>query len=242
MLYILRLIGLGIYFIFVSLLGIFICLARPFHPDNTRVFGRIFSWGGAAILGIKIRVKNYDSLRNVGPCVYVVNHQDNLDLFVTGRVVPKRTVTLGKKSLRWLPFFGQLYWLAGNIFIDRGNRSSSKMTMSESTRALKEKNTSIWFFAEGHRNRGRNMLPFKKGAFKMAIEAGVPVVPICVSSYARYIDLHRLKGSQVEIKILPPIFTDHLTVKDTDTILQQCWNEMKATIDAMDAEIYKEAI
>ena len=83
------------------------------------------------------------------------------------------------------------------------------------------------------------MLPFKKGAFKMAIEAGVPVVPICVSSYARHIDLHSLKGSQAEIKILPPISTDHLTVKDTDTILQQCWNEMKATIDAMDREIYK---
>ena len=76
----------------------------------------------------------------------------------------------------------------------------------------------------------------------MAIEAGVPVVPICVSSYARYIDLHRLKGSQVEIRFLPPISTDHLTVKDTETILQQCWNEMKATIDAMDREIYKDAI
>lgn len=238
MLYLLRWLGLGIYFVLVSLLGIFICLARPFHPDNTRLFGRIFSWGGAAILGIKIRVKNYDSLREAGSCVYVVNHQDNLDLFVCGRVVPKRTVTLGKKSLRWLPFFGQLYWLAGNIFIDRKNKSRSKMTMSASTRALTAKNTSIWVFAEGTRNEGRNLLPFKKGAFKMAIEAGVPVIPICVSSYARHIDLHRLGSSRVEIRILPPIFTDHLTEEDTNRILQQCWDEMKAAIDAMDSKIY----
>lgn len=238
MLYVIRLLGVGIYFVLVSLLGIFICLARPFHPDNTRLFGRIFSWGGAAILGIKIRVKNYDSLRNAGPCVYVVNHQDNMDLFVTGRVVPKRTVTLDKKSLRWLPFFGQLYWLAGNIFIDRKNKSRSHMTMSESTRALTTKNTSIWVFAEGTRSRGRGLLPFKKGAFKMAIEAGVPVIPICVSSYARHIDLHRLRSCPVEIRILPPISTDHLTKEDINTILQQCWDEMKATIDAMDRKIY----
>ena len=238
MLYVLRWFGVGIYFVLVSLLGIFICLARPFHPDNTRLFGRIFSWGGAALLGIKIKVKNYDSLRKVGPCVYVVNHQDNFDLFVCGRVVPKRTVTLGKKNLRWLPFFGQLYWLAGNIFIDRKNRSRSKMTISSSTRALKEKNTSIWVFVEGTRNRGRNMLPFKKGAFKMAIEAGVPIIPICVSSYARYTDLHRLRSSRAEIRILPPLFTNRLTDEDTNRILQQCWDEMKATIDAMDREIY----
>ena len=238
MLYVLRWFGVGIYFVLVSLLGIFICLARPFHPDNTRLFGRIFSWGGAALLGIKIKVKNYDSLRKVGPCVYVVNHQDNFDLFVCGRVVPKRTVTLGKKNLRWLPFFGQLYWLAGNIFIDRKNRSRSKITISSSIRALTEKNTSIWVFVEGTRNRGRNMLPFKKGAFKMAIEAGVPIIPICVSSYARHTDLHRLRSSRAEIRILPPLFTNRLTDEDTNRILQQCWDEMKATIDAMDREIY----
>lgn len=82
------------------------------------------------------------------------------------------------------------------------------------------------------------MLPFKKGAFKMAIEAGVPVIPICVSSYARHIDLRRLRSSWTEIRILPPIFTNNLTVADTNRILQQCWDEMKATIDVMDNRLY----
>lgn len=82
------------------------------------------------------------------------------------------------------------------------------------------------------------MLPFKKGAFKMANEAGVPIIPICVSSYARHTDLHRLRSSRAEIRILPPLFTNRLTNEDTNRILQQCWDEMKATIDAMDREIY----
>lgn len=238
MLYVIRIFFLLVYFLLVSLLGIFICLARPFHPDNTRWFGRIFSWGGAVILGIKIRRHNYDSLNNMGPCVYVANHQDNLDLFICGRVVPKRAVSIGKKNLKYIPFFGQLYWLAGNIFIDRNNGSRSKETMSVSTRALTTKNTSIWVFAEGTRNQGRNLLPFKKGAFIMAIEAGVPIIPICVSSYAGHIDLRRLRNGLVEIKVLPPINTDHLTNADTDRIMKQCWDEMKETIDAMDRELY----
>jgi len=236
MLYVIRIFFIAIYFVLVSVLGIFICLARPFHPDNTRWFARIYSWGGAAILGIKIRRHNYDSLKKMGPCVYVVNHQDNFDLFICGRVVPKRTVTIGKKNLRYIPFFGQLYWLAGNVFIDRKNSSRSKRTMNSSIRALTKKNTSIWVFAEGTRNRGRNLLPFKKGAFVMAIEARVPIIPICVSSYARNLDLSRLRSGIAEIRVLPPIITDNLTNEDTNRIMKQCWDDMKATIDAMDRQ------
>lgn len=238
MLYVIRIFFIAIYFALVSVLGIFICLARPFHPDNTRWFARIYSWGGAAILGIKIRRYNYDSLKKMGPCVYVVNHQDNFDLFICGRVVPKRTVTIGKKNLRYIPFFGQLYWLAGNVFIDRKNSSRSKRTMNSSIRVLTKKNTSIWVFAEGTRNRGRNLLPFKKGAFVMAIEARVPIIPICVSSYARNLDLSRLRSGIAEIRVLPPIITDNLTNEDTNRIMKQCWDDMKETIDAMDREVY----
>lgn len=236
--YVMRVFLVMNYFVLVSLLGIIICLARPFHPDNTRWFGRIYSWGGAALLGIKIRVYNYASLKDIGPCVYVVNHQDNLDLFVCGRVVPKRTVTIGKKSLKYMPFFGQVYWLAGNIFIDRKNSAQSKDTMSSSTQALTTKNTSIWVFAEGTRNRGKNLLPFKKGAFIMAIEAGVPIIPICVSSYAAHINLGRFRSSWADIKILPPIITEQLTGADTEKLMGECWDSMKETIDTMDREIY----
>lgn len=238
MLYPLRIFFIVLYFIFVAAFGILICLIRPFHPDNTRWFGRIYSWGGAAILGIRVRRHNYDSLKNIGPCVYVANHQDNFDLFVTGRVMPKRTVTIGKKNLRYLPFFGQLYWLSGNILIDRKNSSTSKVTMSATTKALTTKNKSIWVFAEGTRNRGKNLLPFKKGAFIMAIEAGVPVVPICVSSYVSNMNLNRLRSVAAEITVLPPIRTDGMTIADIDRVMKECWDNMKETIELMDKETY----
>lgn len=190
------------------------------------------------ILGLKIRCHNFASLRNIGPCVYIVNHQHNLDLIVCGRVVAKRTVTVGKKSLRFLPFFGQLYWLAGNIFVDRKNQTRSRDTISSSTRSLTKKNTSIWVFAEGTRNRGRNLLPFKKGAFVMAIDAGVPIVPICVSSYPLYMNLRKLRSGVADIRILPPVMTDKLTRANIDSLMTQCWEKMKENIAAMDQEVY----
>lgn len=238
MLYYIRIVGLFTFFITASALGIVACLFRPFHPDNTRLAARVYSKGGAAILGIKIRRHNYSYLRKMVPCVYVVNHQHNFDLFITGKAVAPRTVTLGKSSLKRLPFFGQLYWLAGNLFIDRQSRSSSRATISTSTYALTKKNTSIWVFAEGTRNKGENLLPFKKGAFVMAIEAGVPIVPICISSYVKNMDLRRLKSGVAEITVLPPISTENLTKDDLDSVMKQCWDKMKETIDAMDKKVY----
>ena len=72
----------------------------------------------------------------------------------------------------------------------------------------------------------------------MAIEAGVPVVPICVSSYVSNMDLKRLRSVKAEIKVLPPIKTENLTIDDIETVIKECWDTMKATIEQMDKETY----
>lgn len=226
------------FFLFTAALGILICLLRPFNPDNTRIFANIYSKYGLKLLGIKLIIENF-SFKKEHTAVYVVNHQDNLDLFVCGAVVPYRTVTVGKKSLKYLPLFGQLYWLAGNIFIDRKNSDKSAKTLDNSTLALQKENTSIWVFAEGTRNRGNNILPFKSGAFRMAIEAQVPVIPICVSSYKKNLQLNQLNSGSVRINELPAIPTQGLTLSDTNELREKCWSIMKDEIKRLDQETYK---
>lgn len=81
-----------------------------------------------------------------------------------------------------MPLFGQLFWLAGNVLIDRGNAQKARRSMLTTTHTLQHEETSIWVFPEGTRNLGESLLPFKKGAFQMAIAAGVPIVPVCVST------------------------------------------------------------
>lgn len=236
MLKILRIVVAGFCFIAVSVSGIFIFLLRPFNPDNTRLAARVFSWIGTRILGIKITITGAEFIQDMPPSVVVANHQDNLDLVVCGAVIPARTVSVGKRSLLFIPGFGLLYWLAGNVLIDRKNSQNSKSTLNATTEALTKGNRSIWVFAEGTRNKGNNILPFKRGAFKMAIEAGVPIVPICVSSYSGKLDLNKLISGHITIQILEPVSTEDMTLEDSESLLDSCWNTMKTALDILDNE------
>ncbi|ARU59409.1 1-acyl-sn-glycerol-3-phosphate acyltransferase [Oleiphilus messinensis] len=221
------------YFLIVAFAGLLLCLLRPFNPDNNYLCARIFSWGGIRLLGLKLRIQGQEHLGKE-PCIYVANHQDNLDLFVFGSMLPPRTVTIGKKSLKFIPFFGQLYWLAGNVLIDRGNGQQARKAMQMATQTLTRDNTSVWIFPEGTRNKGNNILPFKKGAFITAIESGMPIVPVCSNSYKKTINLNKFHSGDVTIKILPKIETRGLKPEDIDKLMQTCWDEMSSTITTLD--------
>jgi 1-acyl-sn-glycerol-3-phosphate acyltransferase len=241
MLKIIRIIFVLGYFFAIAFIGSLISLLRPFNPDNTRICGRLFSWGSLKILGIKLKIENIELLDHLTPCVVIANHQDNLDLFVHGGVIPKRTVSIGKKSLMYLPLFGQVYWLAGNIMIDRKKSKESINAMSETSNALKNKNTSIWVFAEGTRNKGNNLLPFKKGAFHIAQQASVPILPICASSYPKHINLNKLDAGTVILRVLPPVETKLIKAGHLDDLRTQLHAQMQATIDELDDRIQTRA-
>jgi 1-acyl-sn-glycerol-3-phosphate acyltransferase len=113
-----RVLLLGLLLIFWFLFGLLLCLVRPRHPNNVYVFARMYH-AVCPLIGLKVRVTVADEVKSVGPAVYVCNHQSNYDIFtVTGAVQPG-VVAVGKKSLLWLPFFGLIFWLSGNVLIDR---------------------------------------------------------------------------------------------------------------------------
>lgn len=232
-----RVILVLLYFFIIALLGSLISLLRPFNPDNTRICGRMFSWGAVKLMGIRLIVEDAKVFDNMKPCVVIANHQDNLDLFMHGAVIPRRTVSVGKKSLRYLPLFGQVYWLSGNIMIDRSKSRESINAMTETTEALRKKNTSIWVFVEGTRNRGKGLLPFKKGAFHMAKQAGVPIVPICASTYPGKIDLNKWRAGTVILKVLPPIDAESIEKRDLPELRTGTRELMARTIEELDQRV-----
>lgn len=237
MLFPLRMLLLTVDFIVTGVLGILLGLCRPFNPDNSRLCALMYSRPAMRILGLKV-IKDTQSLRDhVRGAVIIANHQSNYDLFVVGGVVPKRTVCLGKKTLKWVPFFGQLFWLAGNVLIDRGNAAQAKQAMLTTTDTLQHKDTSIWVFAEGTRNLGKGLLPFKKGAFQMAIAAGVPIVLVCTSSYVNHMQLNRWNGGTIMIRSLPAIPTAGMSQADLPALMALCWQQMKDCIDSLDAQV-----
>ena len=234
MLSIFRYFLLACHFVFGSLVGFAIIIFRPFHHSNSRVLAQIYSQIGRRIIGVKIEHHNAEIMKNHEPCVVVSNHQSNWDLFIVGSIVPKRMVSLGKKSLKWMPFFGQVYWLAGNVLVDRGNRKKAMEAMETTKKALTTKATSIWFFAEGTRNHGKNMLPFKKGAFVTAVNAGVPIYPVCTSSYLEGFSLDNMDNGTAHIIVLDPIETKHLTLDDVDQLMLDTHLAMMDGIQKMD--------
>lgn len=237
MLFLLRMLAMGVHFILAGTLGLLLGLCRPFHPDNSRLCARLYSLPALWLLRLKLSAEVQALLEHKRSYVIVANHQSNYDLYVLGRVVPKRTVSIGKKSLRWVPFFGQLYWLAGNVLLDRGNAISAKRAMLTTTDTLKHKDTSIWVFPEGTRNLGKGLLPFKKGAFQMAIAAGVPIIPVCVSSYAKRLKINSWSSGKIMIRSLPAIPTAGLSLDDLPKLIDDCRTQMAQCIDMMDRQL-----
>jgi len=224
-------------FAICSFLGILYTLCRPFHPSNCNIIGRLLGNTLLPVLGIKHRIYEPHFLNDHRPCVFVSNHQDSLDVFSFGKIVPKRTVSLGKKSIKYIPFFGQFYWLAGNIMIDRKNNKSALNTMEEAARAITNRNTSVWVMPEGTRNRGRGVMRFKKGAFFTAIQAQCPIIPVACSSNHRNVDLTKLNAGHIWFRVLPPLETKGLTSKDATELTLRCHDLIKAEVAKLDQEI-----
>lgn len=214
------------------IVGLF-CVIRPRHRDNVHMFAKIFSFA-APILGIKVIVRK-PAVKTDEPCVFLANHQNNFDMFTHTAAVPKGTVSLGKKSLAWVPFFGQIYWLSGNILIDRKNRSRAFDTMAQTAKKIKEKCLSIWIFPEGTRSRGKGLLPFKSGAFHTAIEAGVSMVPVLASSQG-HIKLNRWNNGVVIVEMMEPIETKGLVKSQVKELSSRIHSMMSARLTQLNME------
>ncbi|KLV11233.1 MULTISPECIES: 1-acylglycerol-3-phosphate O-acyltransferase [Photobacterium] len=234
MIFVLRMIAVAIFAVVMFVFGCAYCLLSPRNPKHVCTFGRLFS-KMSRVFGIKLEIRIPEGAEEVGPSVYVANHQNNYDLFTISGAVMPRTVTVGKKSLAWMPLFGQLYWLSGNILIDRANRSKAVGTIGQVVEKIKERNVSVWMFPEGTRSRGRGLLPFKTGAFHAAISAKVPVVPIVCSS-TEHVRLNRWDNGVVIVEIMPPVSTEGLTKEDVRELSQRCRDIMESKLNALNEE------
>lgn len=239
MLYIFRVIITTIWVCFACLVGILVGLMRPFDPRNTKISAGLIAWG-RHLLGVKIDLRNKEILAPARPCVFISNHQDNLDIFPGGYTLPQNTVTIGKRSIIFIPFFGQFFWLSGNILIDRKNKKSAFETMDVAANVIKEKKISVWIMPEGTRSKGRGVLPFKKGAFITAIKAQVPIVPIAISTYTKHLKIGRWHAGKIIVQVLPPISTIGLQQDDVNRIKDQAFHLMREAVLKMDHEIESE--
>lgn len=223
----------------ICIFGIIYCLLHFRKSYCVSTFSYLFGCM-APIFGIKVEIRNACLNKNLSKsCIYIANHQNNYDMVTVSYVVQPKTITVGKKNLLWIPLFGQLYWLSGNILIDRSNSiRKSRSLLIKIIKIIKMNNISVWIFPEGTRNYGRGLLPFKTGAFYAAIAAKVPIIPICVSDVSnKKIKLNRLSNGLVIIEIMPPIETEQCDLSQVRRMAAYCHKIMQLKIDNLNEEI-----
>ncbi|BBL90003.1 MULTISPECIES: 1-acylglycerol-3-phosphate O-acyltransferase [Vibrio] len=235
MIALLRVFAVAIFAIVMFIGGCGYCLLSPRNPKHVFTFGRLFG-KMSRVFGIKLELRIPEDAYSRGQHVYIANHQNNWDLFTVSSAVTPKVVTVGKKSLAWMPLFGQLYWLTGNILIDRANRSKAKGTIDQVVDSIKNSDVSIWMFPEGTRSRGRGLLPFKTGAFHAAIGAEVPIIPIVCSS-TDHIKLNRWNNGHVIIEMLPPVSSEGYGKESVRELANSCREQMKEKLEALDEEV-----
>ena len=214
----------------ICLFALVLYVARPFNPDNNRLLARTIARVGRLLLGMERPLEGADNMPQDRPTVVIANHQHNDDLFVMGDLLPPRTVTVGKSSLIWIPFFGQVFWLGGNVILNRGRSHKAVAVMQATSEAISRDRKSLWVFPEGTRSRGRGLQSFKKGAFHAAIASGAPITMVCASQYYDRTLGWSGRREPVAIRVLPPIETAGLTVADIPQLMAQCRQQMEAAI------------
>ncbi|KAI0082512.1 1-acylglycerol-3-phosphate O [Panus rudis PR-1116 ss-1] len=195
------------------------------------ITARTFYFLAGSILDIRIELEGEEYL-NERPAVIVANHQSMLDILMLGRVFPKRASIMAKKELQWAPLLGQFLALSGAVFVDRGNSAQAIRSLTAAGEAMKSRNVSIWLFPEGTRSMRpyHDMLPFKKGAFHLAVNAQVPIVPVVVENYYKLYRKGVFESGVIKVKVLPPIPTTGLTPQDVTPLSTRVHDLMVSTL------------
>lgn len=204
------------------------------HRNNVFVAGKVYSTM-AKLIGVKLVYRSSAKVDTNDSYVFIANHQNTYDLATVSHGAMPGVVTVGKKSLKWIPIFGLIYWLSGNIMIDRKNTNRARDTLTETAEKMRQRNLSIWMFPEGTRSRGRGLLPFKTGAFRLALAEKKQIVSVVCSDINNdKIKMNRWNNGTVIIETLDPINID--MTKNAKVIAQECHATMLETFDRITKE------
>jgi len=197
----------GAYFLLCSLLGIVALAITGGRFDATYYFARVACGGIVRLMGWKVVVTPEGAFGAIRPCVYTGNHQSIMDVLLVGSVVPRKVRAVAKKEIAAVPLFGWFYRNAGNLVIDRGSSEDARRLLADAVRRIREERLSVWFMPEGHRNEGRELLPFKTGAFRLAADTQAPIVPVVAEPLGAVVDTRRLMARRgtLRIHVLPAV-------------------------------------
>lgn len=187
-------------------------------------------WSGAILraAGTRVELEGADKLRRDGPQVLVANHESFFDVFSLAVHLPVEYRFVAKEELGRIPIFGKAWRTCGHISINRQDRNAAVGSLDEAGRRIREGNLTIIMFPEGTRSTTGKLAPFKKGAFVLALQMGVPVVPVAILGSRHVLPKSGwpVRKGTIRIRVGDPIPVDGMGVSDRDRLRQLAWNEI----------------
>ncbi len=182
------------------------------------------------VAGMRVQVEGRENIP-AGVCMFAANHTSNADAAAIVRAIPRRLAIFGRKSLFDIPIVGLAFRLAKFVPVDRGNRDAALASVKQAVEYMKT-GSSFLVYPEGTRSADGRLSRFKKGSFVMAIEAGVPVVPVTCAGAHRIMKKKSLiiHPGKVTVRFGKPIDASAYTIEQRDDLA-------KVVHDAIAAEL-----
>ncbi len=218
--------------IVITPIGIFVPLGRITHAIE-RFWGHTLLF----LAGVEAEISGIENIRNDRPCIFVSNHQSLFDIPLMMAYSPKQLRMIFKKELYYIPFFGFCLWVLRFIGIDRGNRDRAISSLKHAAKRIHD-GTNIVIYADGTRSLTGELQPFKRGAFVLAIDAQVDIVPVTISGTINI--MHKYKslfdvtfGRKVRLIFGKPISTEGMKPEHKEDLLSQVRAEVESNFDAV---------
>jgi putative phosphoserine phosphatase/1-acylglycerol-3-phosphate O-acyltransferase len=166
---------------------------------------------------VKLEVEGEEHLDANRPAVFVFNHQSGLDPFILGALLRRDVTAVAKKQLAWDPRIAPIGYLVDVAYVDRGNTAQAKEALAPALERLRA-GVSVAMAPEGTRSRTKRLGRFKKGAFHLALQAGVPIVPIVIrnSGDVMWARSNVVRPGTVQVRVLPPVSTQRWSAEELD--------------------------
>jgi 1-acyl-sn-glycerol-3-phosphate acyltransferase len=192
------------------------------------------AWNGVRLTGVSVETVGLDQLDAAGAYIFMSNHVSNLDPPILIPLIPRRTSVMVKKELFSYPILGKAMRMGSLVPVDRGNRDAGILAVKAAKKVVGQ-GLNMTIYVEGKRSFDGKLLPFKKGPFYLAMECGVPVVPVTIAGthYAMPKKTFAIRPGTVKV-----IF--HAPIEPKDFGSRECLMEkVRAAIDSGLAEEYR---
>ncbi len=194
---------------------------------------------GTYVAGITLSIKGEEHLWSHRPAVFILNHQSNADMLIAIKLIRKEARGVAKMELKKMPVVGQILEASGTIFLDRTDKEKAIEALKPAIDSLKS-GISIVIFPEGTRSYDYTLGSFKKGAFHIAMEAGVPIVPIVLKNAHDVMPRGKniFNPALVEVIIHPPVLTHDWNKSNLDVKIREIRNlylkDLKQPLDEVE--------